>query len=658
MNNAAISHKCGNCVTVSTASNCNIETQTELRVTVYYNRLQIQLKRECEERASVFIRRLEKNIFEKLSTEENKKGKRQKIKKAKSLVEKENKLITDYTKAKNMNISFCDACGIVLDFEDLTVLQLLQKSNNIILDFLEEQTYLPVMWSGLTRKCPITLKPFLKIGFPVLLKGLMKPVQDICVNEKLKFFWWKVSDIKDWEDKNIPYVFMCTAQKKNQVCYLLENEKTVVVTLLNEGHDFTPTTNECDTTLYVTVHSSLLHCLGFACHLGKVASSTGLSWNDKRFERFSKYPVQDSNAFRIASFNILAPEYARTAEAQFNFFRYCPSHILNFSYRLPLINKELLTLECDIIGLQECSTSTYEQQFLPNFSDRYNIRFTAKECYVPEGLCIFYDKKKFNEIDFCESVFKKSLREDNVELFDTIKKKWPNFVKNVLSKLSTVFQFLVLQLKNDTNKNDHSVLLISNTHLFFHPQASHIRNLQIHVMLCQLENMRLKYLKKGYSVSVICLGDFNSLLSSSAYTYMAKQTISEDNPDWNLFNTFIFGSETTEISSSKAQDATNEQKVSTKIHSLKLNLKWPRYLPKLVDAYENEDERITTLVHNFSGTLDYIFYSPDTLKLLRVLPVAQREDLDSNTGLPSYIYPSDHLCIAIELQAFPIKYFV
>jgi hypothetical protein len=105
--------------------------------------------------------------------------------------------------------------------------------------------------------------------------------------------------------------------------------------------------------IFCPVHSSLLHCLGFACCLGKVTSSTDLSWNDKRFERFSKCPVQDSSAFRVASFNILAPEYARTAEAQYNFFRYCPSHILNFSYRLPLIIKELLSLECDIIGLQE-----------------------------------------------------------------------------------------------------------------------------------------------------------------------------------------------------------------------------------------------------------------------------------------------------------------
>jgi hypothetical protein len=59
-----------------------------------------------------------------------------------------------------------------------------------------------------------------------------------------------------------------------------------------------------------------------------------------------------------------------------------------------------------------------------------------------------------------------------VELFDTIKKKWPNFVKYVLPKLSTVFQFLVLQLINDTKQEDRSVFLISNTHLFFHPQAS------------------------------------------------------------------------------------------------------------------------------------------------------------------------------------------
>jgi hypothetical protein len=164
MNDLAISHKCGNCVTVSTATNCNIVTQTELRVTVYYNQFQIEMKRECKELASVFIRRLEKNILEKVSAEENKKGKRQKVKKKNSFIKKNEEVITEYTKPKNMNISFCDACGIVLDFEDLTVLQLLQKSNAVILAFLNEQAYLPVMWSGLTPKCPISVTPFLKIG--------------------------------------------------------------------------------------------------------------------------------------------------------------------------------------------------------------------------------------------------------------------------------------------------------------------------------------------------------------------------------------------------------------------------------------------------------------------------------------------------------------
>ena len=52
----------------------------------------------------------------------------------------------------------------------------------------------------------------------------------------------------------------------------------------------------------------------------------------------------------------------------------------------------------------------------------------------------------------------------------------------------------------------------------------------------------------------------------------------------------------------------------------------------------------------YSGCLDYIWYTPDSLLPLSVLDVPSSEELYKNTGLPSVVFPSDHLPIYAKLM--------
>ncbi|CAJ1366828.1 unnamed protein product [Effrenium voratum] len=95
------------------------------------------------------------------------------------------------------------------------------------------------------------------------------------------------------------------------------------------------------------------------------------------------------------SFNILAVPYARTQLATQIMYPYCPSQILDYSYRQPLIGREVHRLDGDIVLLQECTYFTYLKFFQPLFGEKYHIRCTLKASHVSEGCLMMLRKESF-----------------------------------------------------------------------------------------------------------------------------------------------------------------------------------------------------------------------------------------------------------------------
>lgn len=129
-------------------------------------------------------------------------------------------------------------------------------------------------------------------------------------------------------------------------------------------------------------------CIGTGALLPNVAPPSAASWRDERLQWFRRSLSPDTNqplisssfTFRVASFNILAPEYARTVQAETVFFPYCSKFVLEASYRLPQICAELTALDCDIVGLQEWYGNflflTCALFFLGSIDSSYPIQLT------------------------------------------------------------------------------------------------------------------------------------------------------------------------------------------------------------------------------------------------------------------------------------------
>lgn len=57
----------------------------------------------------------------------------------------------------------------------------------------------------------------------------------------------------------------------------------------------------------------------------------------------------------------------------------------------------------------------------------------------------------------------------------------------------------------------------------------------------------------------------------------------------------------------------------------------------------------TNFTQGFQETLDYIFIDSDTLTVTKVVPLPSHEDVTANVGLPSIVFPSDHLALICDL---------
>ena len=60
--------------------------------------------------------------------------------------------------------------------------------------------------------------------------------------------------------------------------------------------------------------------------------------------------------------------------------------------------------------------------------------------------------------------------------------------------------------------------------------------------------------------------------------------------------------------------------------------------------------KFTNYTENFKGTLDHIFYNKDRLEVTHLLETPEELQLVREKGLPSTLYPSDHVRIEAILR--------
>ena len=225
----------------------------------------------------------------------------------------------------------------------------------------------------------------------------------------------------------------------------------------------------------------------------------------------SKEEGDEAMSLRVVSYNILADQNASrdvmkkdTDTANDRMYGHCKDeHIIKFR-RHPLIVHEILSYSPDVIALQEVDTDVYENLLQPvlkvmGYQGYYSQKGVDVTSSVREGCAIFWSTNVFEhvrQVDMRTHTFRDMIQQFSCEE-RMHKRQWQSLndmsnllekhehLKHVLyNKLGHVFQTVVLTRKGS---RDREKVVIGNTHLFYHPMASHIRCLKMLMACRQLE---------------------------------------------------------------------------------------------------------------------------------------------------------------------------
>nr|CAD7262854.1 unnamed protein product [Timema shepardi] len=400
----------------------------------------------------------------------------------------------------------------------------------------------------------------------------------------------------------------------------LKNEPVTWVQV-GEGYFYTPSTSDIG-------HKLKLNCVpkngdqegpqSEVISSTSVGAGPGMCPFEKRHV-FTKERLPSKN-FRVVSYNILADLYADSEVARTQLYPYCPSYALTIDYRKQLILRELLGYNADVICLQEVDSKIFDLDLTPVLGYvGYEGVFHRKGGTVSEGVACLFHKSKFRLLDTKSVVLAEELKTNS--LFSDI---WKKIEKNValaerILARTTCLQCTVLESVEDPREQ----VIVGNTHLYFHPNADHIRLLQGGMTIIYLQDIFAKLLSMSTDkrVSMVVCGDFNSTPECGVYQLFTTQFVPENCIDWK----------------SKEDEAMNELSFS---HSLLLG-----------SAYGTP--AFTNFTSGFAGCLDYIFYQLDQLEITQVVPLPSIEDVTEHTALPSVVFPSDHVALVADLRWKP-----
>merc|ERR1711967_126002 len=155
------------------------------------------------------------------------------------------------------------------------------------------------------------------------------------------------------------------------------------------------------------------------------------------------------------------------------------------------------------------------------------------------------------------------------------------------------------------------MLCVINTHILADPGFADVKLWQANMLLRSLE-------QTCKHMPILLCGDFNSMPESAVYELLRSGSVRSDHEDLkvdpcNLLKRLNFG------------------------HNLTIGT-----------AYETCNGReadYTNYTEDFKGTLDYIWYTTESLVVLAISQVDEESQLTQETALPSSTRPSDHVSL-------------
>lgn len=392
--------------------------------------------------------------------------------------------------------------------------------------------------------------------------------------------------------------------------------------------------------------------------------------------RGEREPIQWP-ALRVITWNILADRYCTSPYADKVLYSYCDRKWREQGYRTQVVLRELLGYSGDIICLQECDRKIFDQTLLPMLQAQgFSGTYRQKGGTVSEGGASFFRTSKLELISTHDFDFKEVISAAKSGPFVGLWKACPQLLSILTTKLTTVAQISVLRIKGHSEQQTSSlgagsdgrdrILIVANTHLFFHPNAAHIRLIQMEALMSRVITIKEELAAQGHTVSVIVCGDMNSQ-PHSAIRYMEGDTIGPDFNCWNDLIQFKWGdkffsesaeaagevdeseaSMVTDAGTASAASASSAGKEDDVIRlspeEIKAAIPVVQLSLPMVNCGGNPP--FTNFTPGFTDTLDYIFGDAETIEPISHAPYPDESVLRSSTpGIPNKGYPSDHIAI-------------
>ncbi|GLT88353.1 hypothetical protein SLE2022_063830 [Rubroshorea leprosula] len=353
--------------------------------------------------------------------------------------------------------------------------------------------------------------------------------------------------------------------------------------------------------------------------------------------------ISSTGTFTVLSYNILSDSYASS-----ELYSYCPSWALSWPYRRQNLLREIVGYRADIVCLQEVQNDHFEEFFAPELDKHgYQALYKRKtnEVYTGnphtiDGCATFFRRDRFSHVKKYEVEFNKAAQSLTDFAIQSTQKK---AALNRLVK-DNVALIVVLEAKftnqGADNPGKRQLLCVANTHVNVQQDLKDVKIWQVHTLLKGLEKIAA-----SADIPMLVCGDFNSVPGSAPHALLAMGKIDPMHPDLAVDPLGIIRPH------SKLAHQLPLVSAYSSFARLGVGLGLEQQRRRM-DPSTNEP-LFTNCTRDFIGTLDYIFYTADSLTVESLLELLDEDSLRKDTALPSPEWSSDHIALLAEFRCMP-----
>ena len=398
-------------------------------------------------------------------------------------------------------------------------------------------------------------------------------------------------------------------------------------------------------------------------------------------------PKNDPSKLRVVSYNVLHDSYANSKSGQSLIYPFCTKEVLSLSYRRSRVAQELAAFDADIVCLQEVGRDVFFRFYRDIFTHwGYAAHLGVKTGNTKEGCAIAFRSSRFEMVDerpISVPLNWRTMRRDHPEMAAEIKAEHPHLLVG-LKRVPSVG--IAVRLRDTLSGK---LLVVSNTHLYYHPNGCHIRALQFFMLQTVVRQAAqdLEDTNPGSKVEIVAPGDYNFTRTTGGYRLATTGGVMPDDTCWQKGLKHYWGmdrgvgavaahseSEGDDDAMGEAEDleallrddddvvggAVQEVREPSSDYARQLKSAPTRcYMPRLklagageplVDSHPGDEYmRFTNYALSFKECIDHIFTSPGLECDWRLRQPTEQE-LAKDIAIPSLVFPSDHVALVADFK--------